>query len=187
MIGKLIKMSRTKNEGPNETPRPDLSRIHKRAPSQPETVDDIQKRESVSNSDLKSATVERSAACSPPSDADQTEWLKRDVAALKTAFDSYAQRVSSKDLRRQLFIASHNLRGTAAPFGNPVLGRLAGSLCNLLEQSDPDEPVIALANLHVEAMRAAGAIGPSAATDELAQTVCVALEDQVNAKLLASA
>ncbi|MEL6955833.1 MAG: hypothetical protein AAFO88_04255 [Pseudomonadota bacterium] len=126
----------------------------------------------VSNDDTREA----------PSEAERAAWLERDVVAVKEAFDTYTQRVASPDARRAVFIASHNLRGTATPFGNPVLERLAGSLCTLLEKTSADEPVVALANLHVEAMRAALVAGPGAASDELAQSVCVALEDQVKSK-----
>ena len=185
MFGKLLNATKSSKAGANELPTPDLSRIFKSpSPAKAESgkiapeADDVVADEPVGLAD---------DGPSAPTEADLTAWLQRDVSALKTAFDTYAQRVSSKDARRQLFIASHKLRGTAEPFGNPVLGRLAGSLCNLLERTDSDEPVVALANLHVEAMRAAMVTGESAASDELAQTVCVALEDQVAAKVVAEA
>lgn len=180
MLNKLLKSRRTNTELTNEAPTPDLSRIFK--PGKLPSEKDVEPVE-VERHAQDAVKVEEQDESVP--EVDREAWLKRDVDTLKSAFDGYAQRVSSKDARRQLFIASHNLRGTAEPFGNPVLGRLAASLCNLLENSADDEPVVALANLHVEAMRAAAVTGPSAASDELAQTVCVALEDQVQTKVQA--
>ncbi len=178
MLG-FLKNKRAKPMSSPEVPTPDLSRVLK-PQSQPHTQAKPSETQVSPRPDTPAPAPEEPVA---EKEMDPKAWLERDVATLSEAFDTFAQRVSSADARRQFFIASHNLRGTATPLGNPVLERLAASLCKLLEETDDRAPVTALANLHVGAMRAALVAGSGSASDDLAQAVCVALEDQVAASL----
>jgi hypothetical protein len=176
---RFLKTTRPENVSSPDVPTPDLSRVLKPQPkahTQPKPAEPHASHRPDTPAPAPGEPVAEK-------ELDPIAWLERDVATLSEAFDTFAHRVSSADARRQLFIASHNLRGTATPLGNPVLERLAASLCKLLEETNDRAPVIALANLHVGAMRAALVAGSGSASDELAQAVCVALEDQVAASL----
>ena len=83
---------------------------------------------------------------------------------------------------------SHNLKGMATTYGHPAVSRLASSLCTLLESGRANDQH-ALINLHVEACRAAYLEGKASneGADQVAQSVCVALETQVKRTLEASA
>ncbi|MEN0077868.1 MAG: hypothetical protein AAF753_02040 [Pseudomonadota bacterium] len=187
MFKKLFKSSGSNASAATDVPTPDLSRIFKPEAGEAPVADTAETAEAHANERAEASEMTGAEKDGPPAQeadpVDRAAWLHRDVDALAEAFDTFSQRVASKDARRALFVASHNLRGTARPLGNPVLERLSGSLCRLLEETDPNEPVVALANLHVGAMRAALNSGSGGASAELADAVCVALEDQVTAKL----
>ena len=106
-------------------------------------------------------------------------WAQSDLAALNEA---WAEARVHEDMTGQLNEVgrvAHNLKGIAATYGHPAMSRLASSLCTLLE-SDRAHNQHALINLHVEACRAAYLEGTRTdAGDEVAQSVCVALETQV--------
>ncbi|MCI4644734.1 MAG: Hpt domain-containing protein [Hyphomonadaceae bacterium] len=114
---------------------------------------------------------------------DTAAWIARDVATLHQAFEAYTARPGRDDVHRQLFISAHNLRGAAEPFGRPTIARIAGSLCQLLDATTAGEPIVAIVKLHVDAIRAAANLPEGPAQEELANAVCIALEDQVRTRL----
>ncbi len=106
-------------------------------------------------------------------------WANND---LKNLYDAWAVIKTHENLEGQLsdlLRISHNLKGMAETYGYPAIGRIASSLCTLLD-SDRANNQHALINLHVEACRAAHLQSNDAgANDQIAQSVCVALETQV--------
>lgn len=115
-----------------------------------------------------------------PEGFDPKQWLQRDVTALNEAFEMFTFAPNRASYVQELYRAAHNLRGTAEPCGAPVVARLAASLCDLVDGRSALDGDVALVNLHVQAIRAAEVAG--AAADPLADSVCVALEDQVRTK-----
>ena len=108
-----------------------------------------------------------------------SDWANNDIENLRAA---WANIRGHEDLGGQLDdlnLVAHNLKGMAATYGHPAIARIASSLCTLLE-SDHANTQHALINLHVEACRAAQLHAEgSGASDQIAQSVCVALEAQV--------
>jgi len=118
------------------------------------------------------------------SGAEGDDWLRDDVRALREAADRFLETgaADAADGRR-FFLIAHNMRGAAGAYGYPVIERITGSLCLLLERDDDPASAAALINLHVEACRAAANHQGSRGPAELADAVCTALEDQVLARL----
>jgi len=109
--------------------------------------------------------------------AQNTKWLERDLNRLYATWDD------AKDAPEKLkFVvrANHDLKGMAGTYGFPAISRLATSLDQLLN-SERALANPALINLHIEACRAAFAEGKAGdAGSAVADSVCVALEEQVN-------
>ena len=188
MLSSLFKSFREK-KSEAEIPTPDLSRVlphlRKSEHARVETVSpepgpapqpDI-------DEDLFDAEVDAPAVEEPEEAFDATAWIERDVNALNAAFQAYSERPNHQETHRQLFLAAHNLRGAATPYGRPTMERIAGSLCELLEKVDSQEPIIAIVKLHVDAVRASSSLPEGSAQEELSKAVCIALEDQVKARL----
>lgn len=116
-------------------------------------------------------------------------WAKKDLESLKTAWSEAKQKLEmNHEHLLEVARASHNLKGMATTYGHPAVSRLASSLCTLLQSGRANDQH-ALINLHVEACRAAYLEGKASneGADQVAQSVCVALETQVKRTLEASA
>lgn len=82
-------------------------------------------------------------------------WMQAECDLLESARNALHQRGPEPTTLSMLFRASHDIKGDAATLGYPLAGRLAGSLCRLLDHA-PDRtriPVI-LVDRSVEAIRA---------------------------------
>ena len=106
-------------------------------------------------------------------------WASNDIHNLQNAWSAVKTLEDLTGQLDELARISHNLKGMAATYGYPAIGRIAASLSVLLESGRGGNQH-ALINLHVEACRAAytQTKNPSA-SDQIAQSVCVALETQV--------
>ncbi len=60
-------------------------------------------------------------------------WIDSDVQRLLTAKDAVLEYGLNAETKHELFISSHEIKGLAATFGFPLIGKLAYSLCNMLE------------------------------------------------------
>ncbi len=179
MISSILSRFARSTPQDDRLPSPDLSRIfpHMVAAQAPEpATGDPQ-------TDATPATTppEGHTAQGLPAD-DIRAWLQSDLDALSVGLADLAAMPTSPKRIRALFLVTHNLLGTAEPYGYPVIERLCASLCRLLERCEDAGPDLALINLHISAIRAAAASGPGAACDQLGQSVCTALEQRVNAR-----
>ncbi len=107
------------------------------------------------------------------------DWIKADLDTLERQWREASDAPHDPSRQRRLFLAAHNLRGQADPAEQPLLSRLAASLCELLTLSGALTRADALVGLHVAACRAAMAEG--AGDDARSEAVCTALEDAVSA------
>ena len=74
--------------------------------------------------------------------------------------------------RDELFRAAHDIKGEAETFGFPYAGRVADSLCRLIEHTpDPVRIPLALVTQHVDAVRAIIRETRAGTTDEVAATL----------------
>lgn len=89
-------------------------------------------------------------------------WITEEADRLVAALDAYSQAATSarRSAREALFRSAHDLRGTARQFGYPVAGRVAATLCRLLESPNGDEIPESILRKHVEAVRSIVRLGP---------------------------
>lgn len=147
-------------------PTPDLSRVLKAPKARPAPVQ-------------VEPPKEAEASQVPESDASEFQgenWLAQDISSLQDALNAFREEPNEPRCRRALFLCAHNLRGAAEPLGKPNVSRMATSLCRLIEASGSAPSDLHLADLHVQAIRAA-ADGTN--DNETTSAVCVALEDSV--------
>jgi hypothetical protein len=89
-------------------------------------------------------------------------WITEEADRLAAALDAYSQAATAarRPTWEALFRSAHDLRGTARQFGYPVAGRVAATLCRLLESPNGDEIPESILRRHVEAVRAIVRLGP---------------------------
>jgi chemotaxis protein histidine kinase CheA len=82
-------------------------------------------------------------------------WMQAECDLLETARTALHQRGPEPTTLSMLFRASHDIKGDAATLGYPLAGRLAGSLCRLLDHApDRNRIPLPLVDRSVEAIRA---------------------------------
>jgi hypothetical protein len=83
-------------------------------------------------------------------------WMDSECERLEAARQALHHAGASGPTIKMLFLAGHDIKGDAATLGFPLAGRIAGSLCRLLDHApDPKRCPIVLIDRHVEAIRAA--------------------------------
>lgn len=83
-------------------------------------------------------------------------WMDAECEKLEAARQAVHHTGPSAPNLKVLFLAGHDIKGDAATLGYPLAGRLAGSLCRLLDHlPEPARCPLMLVDRHVEAIRAA--------------------------------
>ncbi len=110
-------------------------------------------------------------------------WLEHDVLRLEEAFEVFSRAASNakEPVKSPLHRASHDLKGQAGTMGLPLLGRVAGSLADLLTDARP-APVDLIAR-HVKLIGVLCRGGVAVETESLAEAeALVAASTQCAAK-----
>jgi hypothetical protein len=82
-------------------------------------------------------------------------WMDTECDRLEAARQALHRDGASGPIVKTLFLASHDVKGDAATLGFPLAGKIAGSLCRLLDHApDPRRCPLVLVDRHVEAIRA---------------------------------
>lgn len=84
------------------------------------------------------------------------QWLADEVARLEAARTAVRQQGLTPQTAEALYFRAHDLKGLGATYEYPLVGRIAGSLCRLLDE--PDKRVqapMSLIDAHIDAIRAA--------------------------------
>lgn len=126
---------------------------------------------------LNEAIIRRAEAVFSRMHADHPDWFSEDIARLQTIWPDVEAR--AKGAVAQLYRAAHDLRGQAGGYGYHSVGRLAQSLCRLIEAQPPEQLPIRLAQTHVEAIAAAYREKRQTPDDPITATVLETLEDKV--------
>lgn len=101
-----------------------------------------------------------------------TGWMDEETRNLHAVWTKISRDGLVADHREVLFRTAHDIKGQAATLGFPLAGRVADSLCHLLE-SVPDSAQIPpkLIEQHVQAIRAIVAEDARDAGDQVASTL----------------
>jgi len=104
------------------------------------------------------------------------EWLHDDIARAEKAIAAIGDGGQAQALR-----CARQLRSSGSAFGYPIISRVAGSLCHLLEGKG--ETPVKLASAHIDAIKAAVRDGIRTETDPIANATCDELEAQTRVHL----
>ena len=104
------------------------------------------------------------------------DWLTSDVDKLIESHKVFADS-KSKETSDALFRASHDMKGQAATFGYPIVSRIAGSLCKLIEEvSGIDKLPAQLVEAHVQTIHVMHRQNIKDGTHPTAVVLCKELE-----------
>lgn len=84
-----------------------------------------------------------------------TDWMQAECDRLESARVALHNGGPTPTTLSMLFRASHDIKGDAATLGYPIAGRLAGSLCRLLDHAPDRQRIpLVLVDRYVESIRA---------------------------------
>lgn len=110
------------------------------------------------------------------------EWLQDEVNKLEAARQRVRAEGQTPETSENLYLRAHDLKGLGATYEYPLVTRIAGSLCKLID--DPVKRVDApmgLVDAHIDAIKAAVKGGIQTDTHPTGQQLVQELEQQVAA------
>ena len=108
------------------------------------------------------------------------EWLNDEVAKLEAARQRVRNEGLTPDASESLYLRAHDLKGLGATYEYPLVTRIAGSLCKLID--DPAKRTGAplfLVDAHIDAIKAAVRGGIQTDTHPVGRALVEELEVQV--------
>jgi hypothetical protein len=108
------------------------------------------------------------------------EWLADEVAKLEAARQKVRSEGMTPEAGENLYLRAHDLKGLGATYEYPLVTRIAGSLCKLID--DPakraDAPLF-LIDAHIDAIKASVKGGIQSDADPTGRALVTALEQRV--------
>jgi chemotaxis protein histidine kinase CheA len=105
-------------------------------------------------SGIDMAAIKRAETAMETLKSEFTGWAAEDVQRLAAARDAFAKRQDAP-ARAALMRVAHDMKGQAATFDFPMIGRAAASLCRLLDETPAKNPVPpGLVDAHVSTIHA---------------------------------
>ena len=125
------------------------------------------------------AAIARAAAALKSLSGNFAEWLQDEVTKLEAS----RQRVRAEGLNPEtgenLYLRAHDLKGLGATYEYPIVTRIAGSLCKMID--DPAkrmEAPLFLIDAHIDAIKAAVKGGIRTDTDPIGRALVEELEQR---------
>ncbi len=111
-----------------------------------------------------------------------SQWLQDELGKLEAARGAIRAQGLNAETGSRLYTHAHDLKGLGTTYEFPIVTRMAGSLCKLIE--DPAKRMSApmgLVDAHIDAIRAAVRDGIKDASHPMGKVICEELERQVAA------
>jgi hypothetical protein len=108
------------------------------------------------------------------------EWLADEVAKLEAARQRVRNEGLTAEAAETLYLRAHDLKGLGATYEYPLVTRIAGSLCKLID--DPEKRAQAplfLVDAHIDAVKAAVKGGIQTDADPVGHALVTELEQRV--------
>ncbi len=110
------------------------------------------------------------------------QWLRDEVAKLEAARAAMRAEGLTPETNARLYTHAHDLKGLGTTYEFPIVTRIAGSLCKLLEEpAQRGLAPLSLIEAHVDAIRAAVRDDIKDVSHPMGQVICEELERQVAA------
>ena len=85
-----------------------------------------------------------------------TQWLNDEIAKLEAARQAVRAGGVTAENMESLYLRAHDLKGLGATYGFPLITRIAGLLCRLIDdKSKRHEAPMNLVDAHIDAIKAA--------------------------------
>lgn len=81
-------------------------------------------------------------------------WMNDECETMEAARMAIHREGRTPESIRTIFAAAHDIRGHAAVFGYPLAGKIAGTLCRLIDECAASDIPLTLVDSHVDAVRA---------------------------------
>ena len=111
-----------------------------------------------------------------------SQWLNDELAKLEAARTPVRTEGLNAETGARLYTHAHDLKGLGTTYEFPIVTRMAGSLCKLIE--DPAKRLSApmpLVDAHIDSIKAAVLDGIKDASHPVGKVICEELERQVAA------
>lgn len=111
-----------------------------------------------------------------------SQWLQDELGKLEAARAAIRAEGLNAETGSRLYTHAHDLKGLGTTYEFPIVTRMAGSLCKLIE--DPAKRMTApmpLVDAHIDAIRASVRDGIKDASHPMGKVICEELERQVAA------
>jgi hypothetical protein len=138
----------------------------------------------VGGSALNADAVAKAEAALKALSSNFAEWLADEIARLEAARQTLRREGLTPQAVEGLYFRAHDLKGLGATYEYPLVGRIAGSLCRLLD--DPNKrvaPSMLLIDAHIDAIRAAVRDQIRDADHPVGRVLAVELETKVQTHL----
>jgi hypothetical protein len=108
-------------------------------------------------------------------------WLQDEIDKLDAARARVESEGLTGDAGETLYMHAHDLKGLGGTYEFPIVTRIAGSLCNLLEEPGRGAIPLALIDAHIEAIKTMVRENIRDELHPVGGTMAAALENQVHA------
>jgi len=108
-----------------------------------------------------------------------TQWLADEITKLEAARQQVRSQGVSIETMENLYLRAHDLKGLGATYEYPIVTRIAGSLCKMID--DPAKRLEApmfLVDAHIDAIRASVKGGIQSDTDPIGRALVTELEQR---------
>ena len=109
-----------------------------------------------------------------------SQWLADEITQLEAARQQVKTVGATVETMENLYLRAHDLKGLGATYEYPLVTRIAGSLCKLID--DPDKRAKAplfLVDAHIDAIKAAVKGGIQTDADPMGSALVTELEERV--------
>lgn len=108
------------------------------------------------------------------------QWLQDEIGKLEAARAAIRAEGFNAETGARLYTHAHDLKGLGGTYGFPIVTRLCGSLCKLIEDPAQRPAVpLALVDAHIDAVKAAVRDNITDATHPVGKIICEELESKV--------
>ena len=131
---------------------------------------------------LNAGAVARAEAALKSLSGQFGQWLQDEIGKLEAARAAIRAEGMNAETGSRLYTHSHDLKGLGTTYEFPIVTRMAGSLCKLIETpAERAATPLHLIDAHVDAIRAAVRDNIKDASHPMGKVICEALEQQVAA------
>jgi hypothetical protein len=103
---------------------------------------------------LDMSVVAKAEAALQDISVDFPRWMSAEMEALRTKRDEFQVDGFDDESAREFFLHLHNVRGQAATLGFPLVGQLAGSLCEVVQHVPAKDIPKEVVENHIDAILA---------------------------------